>query len=123
MFVVAQISDLHFNGTAAHRDRIDAVLNYLNVECDGPKTIDALLVTGDLADEGLPAEYREAAETLSSGLNISTGGPYLNEQCYFFDCLRKGVKPVTVTPASAKQTIRVVKAEIESCRARKAIVL
>lgn len=68
-------------------------------------------------------ELPVAAETLSSGLNISTGGPYLNEQCYFFDCLRKGVKPVTVTPASAKQTIRVVKAEIESCRARKAIVL
>ena len=62
-------------------------------------------------------------ETLKSGLNISTGGPYLNEQCYFFDCLRRGVKPTTVTPASAKQTIRVVKAEVESYRARKPIML
>lgn len=73
--------------------------------------------------EALTPELPVAAETLNSGLNISTGGPYLNEQCYLFDCLRKGIKPLTVTPQAAKQSIRVVRAEIESCRARKPVRL
>ncbi|MGB3304521.1 metallophosphoesterase family protein [Gordonia sp. (in: high G+C Gram-positive bacteria)] len=66
MFVVAQISDLHFDGSTEHRKRVEAVMDYLNGRCGGPRNIDALLVTGDLADEGLPEEYREAVETLST---------------------------------------------------------
>ena len=60
---------------------------------------------------------------LKSGLNITTAGPYFNEQAYFFDCVRKGVKPTTVTAATAMETIRVVKAEIESVRTGKAVTL
>ncbi len=48
MFVVAHISDLHFNGTRFNRARIESTLSYLNARADG---IDALLVTGDIADE------------------------------------------------------------------------
>ncbi|MFM9378957.1 metallophosphoesterase [Gordonia sp. VNK21] len=61
MYVVAQISDLHFNGTPGNRARVHGVLDYLT-SCDGP--IDALLVTGDLTDHGAAAEYREALENL-----------------------------------------------------------
>ena len=68
MFVVAQISDLHVNGTADHRKRVDAVMDYLNGRCGGPRNIDALLVTGDIADEGLPEEYREAIEALGTDI-------------------------------------------------------
>jgi 3',5'-cyclic-AMP phosphodiesterase len=65
VLVVAHISDLHFNGTAAKRDRIQAVLDYINCRADG---IDALLVTGDITDNGLPSEYEEAGATLHSPL-------------------------------------------------------
>lgn len=65
MLVVAHISDLHFNGTAAKRDRIRAALDYINSRADG---IDALLVTGDITDNGVASEYKEAGETLHSPL-------------------------------------------------------
>ena len=72
MVVVAQISDLHFNGTDDHRNRVRAVLDYLHSTVDGGAQIAALLVTGDLTDEGLPAEYAEAATELRSPIPIVT---------------------------------------------------
>ena len=65
MFVVAHISDLHFNGTRFNRSRIQSTLSYINARAAG---IDVLLVTGDLADEGVPSEYREAYGVLESPL-------------------------------------------------------
>lgn len=65
MFVVAHISDLHFNGTRFNRSRIESTLSYINARADG---IDALLITGDLADEGSASEYREAYGVLESPL-------------------------------------------------------
>ncbi len=65
MFVVAQISDLHFNGTANHRRRNEAVVAYLNRHADG---IDALVVTGDLADTGTADQYREFVEVVKTPL-------------------------------------------------------
>lgn len=65
MLVVAHISDTHFNGTDRGRDRITAVLDYINRRADG---IDVLVVTGDIADSGSRAEYEEAAATLQSPL-------------------------------------------------------
>ncbi|NED65070.1 metallophosphoesterase, partial [Streptomyces sp. SID10244] len=53
MFVVAHISDLHFNGTRYNRSRIESTLGYINARADG---IDALLVTGDITDEGSESE-------------------------------------------------------------------
>ncbi|MFT4085543.1 MAG: metallophosphoesterase [Gordonia sp. (in: high G+C Gram-positive bacteria)] len=72
MFVVAQLSDLHFNGTREHRARVMAALDYLVGTCGGSRNIDALLVTGDLADDGLPEEYREAATTLVTDIPTLT---------------------------------------------------
>lgn len=57
MIVLAQISDLHFNGSARNAERVTRVMDYLN---GLPQPVDALLVTGDIADHGLPAEYAEA---------------------------------------------------------------
>ena len=65
MFVVAHISDLHFNGTRFNRARIQSTLSYINARATG---IDVLLVTGDIADEGAASEYREAYGVLESPL-------------------------------------------------------
>ncbi len=65
MFVVAHISDLHFNGTRFNRARIQSTLSYINARAAG---IDVLLVTGDIADEGAASEYREAYGVLESPL-------------------------------------------------------
>ena len=65
MFVVAHISDLHFNGTRFNRNRIQSTLSYVNARAAG---IDVLLITGDLADEGTPSEYQEAYGVLESPL-------------------------------------------------------
>lgn len=62
-------------------------------------------------------------EDVSSGLNISSAGPYFNEQAYFFACVRAGQKPATVTPESAMQTIKLVRAEIASCRSAKPVTI
>ncbi len=65
VFVVAHISDLHFNGSEHHRSRVESVLRYINSRAAG---IDALIVTGDLVDRGTAAEYDEARDTLHSTL-------------------------------------------------------
>ena len=67
----------------------------------------------------LPAPMVETG----SGLNIASAGPYWTEQCYFFDCIRKGVRPAVVTPESAAETIRVVRAEMKSERTGRAVRL
>jgi 3',5'-cyclic-AMP phosphodiesterase len=68
VFVFAQVSDIHIgqdreDGGAAAAERARRVMAYLN-ELPGP--IDAVLVTGDLADHGLPGEYAEVVKILSS---------------------------------------------------------
>ncbi|MFT4044978.1 MAG: metallophosphoesterase [Gordonia sp. (in: high G+C Gram-positive bacteria)] len=67
MFVVAHISDLHFNGTRFNRARIESTLSYINARAAG---LNALVITGDIADEGTASEYREASRVLKSPLPI-----------------------------------------------------
>lgn len=63
MLVFAHLSDTHIDGTPRAADRTRAVMAYL----DGlPYDLDAVLVTGDIADHGLPGEYEEARELLKS---------------------------------------------------------
>lgn len=59
MRIFAHLSDLHLDGGERADARAAAVLGYLR---EIPLT--AVVVTGDLADHGLPAEYRRAAELL-----------------------------------------------------------
>ncbi|MET7639092.1 metallophosphoesterase [Streptomyces sp. NPDC005438] len=59
--LLAQISDLHLDGTARTRHRVRRVVDHL---ASLPRAVDALLVTGDIADHGAEEEYREAARLL-----------------------------------------------------------
>ncbi|MBD0671579.1 metallophosphoesterase [Streptomyces sp. CBMA156] len=69
MLTIAHLSDIHLgqvhrrdDGKRARR-RAEQVMAYLDAL---PGPLDAVLVTGDLADHGLPEEYRQVAEVLVS---------------------------------------------------------
>jgi Icc protein len=63
MIVFAHLSDTHLDGTPRSTGRTTAVMDYLNeLPCD----LDAVLVTGDIADHGLIAEYEQARTLLGS---------------------------------------------------------
>lgn len=61
MIVFAQVSDLHLDGGERAAERTRRVMDYVN-----SIAVDAVLVTGDLADHGLPEEYAELAIALKS---------------------------------------------------------
>ncbi|MGW2254143.1 metallophosphoesterase [Kitasatospora sp. NPDC001660] len=69
MLTIAHLSDIHLGqdhrrdrGERARR-RAEQVMAYLDAL---PGSLDAVLVTGDLADHGLPAEYEQVAKVLES---------------------------------------------------------
>ncbi|WP_425244929.1 metallophosphoesterase [Streptomyces sp. NEAU-NA10] len=61
MLVLAHISDLHLDGSTRATERAERVRDRL---WNLPGRVDALLVTGDIADHGAEAEYEEAARIL-----------------------------------------------------------
>ncbi|MBX9393772.1 metallophosphoesterase [Streptomyces sp. TRM72054] len=61
MLVLAHISDLHLDGSTRATERAERVRDRL---WELPGHVDALLVTGDIADHGTEAEYEEAARIL-----------------------------------------------------------
>ncbi|MFF8678526.1 metallophosphoesterase [Streptomyces sp. NPDC015140] len=61
MLVLAHISDLHLDGSPRSTERAARVRDHL---WGLPGRVDALLVTGDIADHGTEAEYEEAAALL-----------------------------------------------------------
>ena len=61
MLVLAHISDLHLDGSARATERAERVRDRL---WELPGQVDALLVTGDIADHGTEPEYEEAARIL-----------------------------------------------------------
>jgi 3',5'-cyclic AMP phosphodiesterase CpdA len=63
MTLIAHISDTHFGGPPNARARAEAVLAHLLALDPLP---DVLLVTGDVADHGLPDEYAEARLVLDA---------------------------------------------------------
>lgn len=80
MLVVAHISDLHIDGDDRATERTARVMNYLNTL---PVPVDALLVTGDIADHGLAEEYDQVRKLLVTPLpllhcpgNHDVRGPY-----------------------------------------------
>ena len=62
MLLLAHISDLHHGGSPRARDRVERVVGYLATLAVQPA---AVLVSGDIADHGLPAEYEEAVGALA----------------------------------------------------------
>lgn len=57
MVLLAQISDLHLDGTERATRRAAKTMDYLR---GLPRPVDALLVTGDIADHADVSEYKEA---------------------------------------------------------------
>ncbi|MDQ0380601.1 metallophosphoesterase [Amycolatopsis thermophila] len=64
MLLLAHLSDIHLDGGERNAGRAARIVRYL---ADLPRPVDAVLVTGDLADHGSPQEYGEVA-TLLAGL-------------------------------------------------------
>ncbi|MEU9861076.1 metallophosphoesterase [Streptomyces sp. NPDC047971] len=69
MTLLAQISDLHLDGSERATRRATRVMDYLRAL---PRPVDALLVTGDIADHGEEAEYEEAARILTAPFPVLT---------------------------------------------------
>ena len=63
MLVVAHVSDTHFGGPPDARARAERVLAHLLAMDPRP---DVLVLTGDVADHGLPEEYAEARDVLDA---------------------------------------------------------
>ncbi|MEV0458475.1 metallophosphoesterase [Catellatospora methionotrophica] len=63
MIVIAHVSDTHFDGGTRAAERSARVLSYLAAL---PHPVDVVLVTGDIADHGLPHEYEQAAKALAA---------------------------------------------------------
>ncbi|MEU3208445.1 metallophosphoesterase [Streptomyces cyaneofuscatus] len=61
--LLAQISDLHLDGSERATRRATRVMEHLRAL---PRPVDALLVTGDIADHATEAEYEEAARILTA---------------------------------------------------------
>jgi 3',5'-cyclic-AMP phosphodiesterase len=61
MIVFAQVSDTHLDGGERRAGRLAAVMSYLNGQ-----RLDAVVVTGDIADRGLPSEYEQARAIFGS---------------------------------------------------------
>lgn len=67
MFAFAHLSDMHLghgreDGGVRALERAERVLRHLDAL---PGALDALLITGDIADHGTPEEYEQAAELLA----------------------------------------------------------
>ncbi|MFJ7219857.1 metallophosphoesterase [Amycolatopsis sp. NPDC098790] len=59
--IIAHLSDLHLDGDPRAEDRVAAVMAWLGGLA---KPIEAIVVTGDIADHGAASEYARAAELL-----------------------------------------------------------
>ncbi|TDD12954.1 phosphodiesterase [Nonomuraea diastatica] len=67
--LLAQISDLHLDGTDRALLRATRVMSHLRAL---PRPVDAVLVTGDIADHGEEAEYEQAAQVLAAPFPVLT---------------------------------------------------
>jgi Icc protein len=67
MLVLAQVSDFHVDGGTRSVARAERVMGYLAAL---PRPVDAVLVTGDVADHGTAGEYRAAREVLRSEVPV-----------------------------------------------------
>ena len=61
MYVIAHISDSHLDGGDRNAERAARVIAYL---AGLEQPVDVVLITGDIADNGLPSEYEEALKAL-----------------------------------------------------------
>lgn len=69
MTLLAHLSDLHLDGSERAAARAESVMAYLTGLA---VPVDALLVTGDIADNGLDAEYAQARDLLGNRYPLLT---------------------------------------------------
>jgi Icc protein len=69
VLVLAHISDTHFDGGPVSEARAERVMAYLN---GLPGHLDAIVVTGDITDNGKPDEHAQAARVLRSHRPVFT---------------------------------------------------
>lgn len=69
MFVTAHLSDNHLDGGERSEERTARVMRYLEGLA---RPVDAILVTGDIADHGTVEEYRRAAELFKTEVPLFT---------------------------------------------------
>lgn len=70
MHLLAHVSDPHLDGTPRSTERLDRVMTYLR---GLSRPVDAVLVTGDIADNAAIAEYEEAARLLKAPFPVLVG--------------------------------------------------
>ncbi len=88
----------------------DAVIRY-----DSSATPMLQLIAADQAPVALKVEMPSSVGTSKTGEgNIASLGGYYNELKYFVTCLQAGHAPKTVTIAQARESVRVLLAELES---------
>ncbi|GAA2808218.1 metallophosphoesterase [Kitasatospora sp. CM 4170] len=80
MIVIAHLSDIHIDSGQRSLDRTQAVMDHLEAL---PYDLDAVLVTGDIADHGLPAEYERARAVLTSRHPVLVGPGNHDERAAF----------------------------------------
>ena len=80
MFTFAHVSDVHLDGTGAIAARARRVFDYL-ATIPGP--LDAVVVTGDIADHGTDAEYAEAKAALAVPYPLIVGAGNHDERRAF----------------------------------------
>jgi Icc protein len=84
MLVLAHLSDTHVDAGEYSAERVARVMGYLD-EVPGP--LDAILVTGDIADHGRPDEYARARTLLKSSRPVLTCPGNHDERSAYRECL------------------------------------
>ena len=74
-----------------------------------------LSLYGEDGSAGTP-ELPNPLGDVSSGLNIASASGYFLEEAYFLDCIASGAAPAIVTPESARDTVELVRLEMQSAR-------
>lgn len=80
-------------------------------------------VFGDGERETLPFERASAGSSKAGIGNVSDLGGYFNELRYFIDCLAAGEHPQMATGSQARESIRIVEAEIASALCGKTVTI
>jgi Icc-related predicted phosphoesterase len=96
LIVLAQISDTHFDGGERNRSRAAQVMAYLN---GLPNQVDAILVTGDVANSGRASEYDEARAVLTASVPVFFGPGNHDDRAAFRSTLLG--EPTSAAPLNA----------------------
>jgi predicted dehydrogenase len=72
-------------------------------------------------DLAAPEQLTIVAGGKRKAVKVKAGMGYAHEIAYFVECVRKGVRPRRVDPASAALSVRIVEAEVRSARTGKPV--